>query len=132
MSFSVIERFCAWARAAIAAAKHSVMASRRAVRGMEAPSGETDFYITRKQSAVSNQHSAREHFGWSRKGRGKGHFRPLSARVKWCPDNLSRGRTQVETCGIECQPCCEAEKTRASFAPRMTRHGATRERGGTS
>src|ERR1044071_2700144 len=53
MSFSVIERFCAcvdwaWAgcekeRPAIAAAKHSVTASRRRARGMEAPWGKRIF-----------------------------------------------------------------------------------------
>src|SRR5262249_22654574 len=58
ISFSVMERFCAWAKTATTAARPSATIKRRTVRCMEAPKDENDFY-----SGLARGCPARRFFG---------------------------------------------------------------------
>jgi hypothetical protein len=82
----VIERFCACAKAAIAAAQHSAMASRRAVRCMEAPWGKWIFISqARKGMRVERRPKNRQKMkkvmrGLIFKARASPHFVPSSQK----------------------------------------------------
>ena len=76
MSFSVIERFCAWARAAIAAAQHNAIASRRG--------NEAWRLLQRKLTLYESKEEFVHQIGRWNNGRSTlSNFRNFSARRVW-------------------------------------------------